>query len=211
MEDIRKLQLELSRFSSSLPANLKLSDQNISRWVHSPEKQVFVLLHGLYCTTHIDLYRFSLPGIRERGTPDLLKKLPGNFILKSQKQAIAHAVTLARFWETVYNETRRVSSGKAILIGDYNIAEAIEQCVRVLITATQHKLYRDLNSHSTAPLWRNEAVSGDSLRPLIDSCLRVLEPWSRVIPSVKPRVSSSRLCRFRLLLVLFLTMASTIV
>lgn len=101
MEDTRKLQLELSRFSSSLPAHLKLSNRNISRWVHSPERQVFVLLHGLYCITHIDLYRFSMPGIRERGTPDLLKKLPGNFILKSQKQAIAHAVTLARFWGTV--------------------------------------------------------------------------------------------------------------
>lgn len=211
MEDIRKLQLELSRFSSSLPAHLKLSNQNISRWVHSPQKQVFVLLHGLYCTTHIDLYRFSLPGIRERGTPDLLKKLPGNFVLKSQKQAIAHAVTLARFWETIYNETRRTSNGNAILMGDYNIVESIEQCVRVIITATQHKLYRDLNSHSTAPLWRNEAVSEGSLRPLIDSCLRVLEPWSHVIPSVKPRVSSSRLCWFRLLSALFLTTTSTIV
>lgn len=98
-----------------------------------------------------------------------------------------------------------------ILLGDYNIAESIEKCVRVLITATQHKLYQDLNSRSTAPLWRNEPVSEVSIRPLIISCLQVLEPWSRVIPSVKPRVSSARLCRERLLLSLFLTMASTIV
>lgn len=137
---------------------------------------MFVLPHGLYCTTHIDLYRFSLPGIRERGTPEVLKKLPGNFILKPQKQAIAHAVTLTRFWETVYIQTWRALNGGATLIGDYNIAESIEQCVRVLITVTQHKLYRDLNSHITAPLWRNEAVSDGALQPLIDSCLRDLEP-----------------------------------
>ncbi|SPO02811.1 uncharacterized protein DNG_05486 [Cephalotrichum gorgonifer] len=188
MGDIGKLQSELSRFGSSLPAYLKLSDQNISRWVHSPERQGFVLLHGLYCTTHIDLYRFSLPGIRERGTPDLLKKLPRDFILKSQKQAVAHAITLARFWETVYNEAWRGSNGRAILLGDYNIAQCVQQCIKVLITAKQHKLYQeDLSSHSTAPLWRNEPVDEGSIRPLIDSCLRILEPWSRVIPSVKPQ------------------------
>ena len=210
MEDTRKFQLELSRFSSSLPAHLKLSNRNISRWVHSPERQVFVLLHGLYCITHIDLYRFSMPGIRERGTPDLLKKLPGNFILKSQKQAIAHAVTLARFWGTVQRNLEELG-------WQSDPARRLQHCGvhRKMRQSSHHgdaaKLYQDLNSRSTAPLWRNEPVSEVSIRPLIISCLQVLEPWSRVIPSVKPRVSRARLCWERLLLSLFLTMASTIV
>jgi len=189
MEDVRRLQLELSSFSSSLPDYMKLSDQNISRWLQSKEKQVFVLIHGLLCTAHIDLYRFSLPGIRERGTPDLLKKLPHDFIVKSQKQAIAHAITLARFWETIYNQSKAIQRGKLLLIGDYNIAPLVQQCAKVLMTAKQHELYRDLTSHSTAPLWRNEPADGPSVRRLVDSCLRILQPWSKVIPCVKSRVS----------------------
>ncbi|CAI4218786.1 unnamed protein product [Parascedosporium putredinis] len=187
MEDVRKLQLELSRFSSSLPDPMKLTDQNIMQWIPSKERQVFVLIHGLLCTAHIDLYRFSLPGIRERGTPDLLKKLPHDFIVKSQKQAIAHAITLARFWETVHGQMKVLHRDRIVLVGDYNIAPLIQQCAKVLMTAKQHKLYRDLTSHSTAPLWRNELADGASIRRLIDSCLQVLQPWSKVIPSAKSR------------------------
>jgi len=167
---------------------MKLTDQNIMQWIPSKERQVFVLIHGLLCTAHIDLYRFSLPGIRERGTPDLLKKLPHDFIVKSQKQAIAHAITLARFWETVHGQMKVLHRDRIVLVGDYNIAPLIQQCAKVLMTAKQHKLYRDLTSHSTAPLWRNELADGASIRRLIDSCLQVLQPWSKVIPSAKSRV-----------------------
>lgn len=189
MEDIRNLQLELSRFSSSLPINLRLSDHNIVPWLHSQEQPAFVILHGQYCSAHIDLYRFSLPGLHEGGTPGILKKLPRDFVLKSQKQAIAHAITLARFWETVYKEVQGISGGRGILLGDYAITESVQLCVDVLIVARRHNLYRDLSTHSTAPLWRNEPVDDGSMRTLINACIQVLEPWSQVIPSVKPEVS----------------------
>lgn len=189
MEDIRNLQLELSRFNSSLPVNLRLSDQNIVHWLHSPERPAFVVLHGQYCAAYIDLYRFSLPGIHGGGTPDILNKLPRDFVLKSEKQAIAHAITLSRFWEAAYNEVQAVSGGQATLLGDYTIAESVQLCIGVLITAKRHNLYRDLSTHSTAPLWRNEPVDDGSIRGLIDACIQVLEPWSQVIPSVKPEVS----------------------
>lgn len=189
MEDIRKLQLELSRLNSSLPGNLRLSDQNIVHWLRSPEHPAFVTLHSQYCAAHIDLYRFSLPGLHEGGTLNILKKLPRDFVLKSQKQAIAHAITLARFWEAVYKEMQAISGVRTALLGDYTIAESVQLCIDVLMTARRHNLYRDLSTHSTAPLWRNEPVNDGSIRILINACIQALEPWSQVIPSVKPEVS----------------------
>lgn len=50
-------------------------------------------------------------------------------------------------------------------------------------------LYLDLSTHRTAPLWRNEPVDDGSIRILIDACIRVLKPWSQVIPSAKSEVS----------------------
>ena len=188
MEDIIRLQLELSKFSSSLPNDLKLSDRNIARWLRSPEQQAFTLLHSLYCTTHIDLYEFSLSGLHEAASSELLQRLPQEFVLKSQKQAIAYAITLARFWETMYKET---SSAGRVLMGDYNIAESMQQCIKILIIAKQHTLYKDLSSHSTAPLWRNEPVNEESIQRLVNTCVQALEPWSQIIPSVKPQVSGA--------------------
>lgn len=120
---------------------LKLSDQSIARWLHSAEHQGFFILHGLYCTAHIDLYHSSIPGLREGKSPDLPEKMPRDFVLKSRKQVTAHAITLARFWETAYSDVETILNGKAILLGNYNIAESVQLCTRAFITASRNKLY----------------------------------------------------------------------
>jgi len=193
MSDIVSLQQEISSFSTSLPDELRLNDANIVSWLGRPEHQVYRFLHEWICILHIDLYRFSLPAIRETGDSELIKILPSDFRVKSQMQAVAHAITLASFWEVCLHGSNLTRSGNAVLLGDHNIMACAQQCIKVLLITLKHGLHGKLRwLDTTAPLWRtlgSKPITSQSLRALIDVALRVLEPWADIIPSIKPQVT----------------------
>lgn len=182
MADINGLQNELTRFHMSLPPEVLLSDQTVIKYMASPERAGYVFLHTHLAISHIDLYRFSLPGQRDKISTDILRRLPREFIARSQKQAVAHAMCLGRFCDAIQTEVDQMQdTGKLELAGDYSTFQMATHCVRVLLIALQYKLYRDINDVTTAPLWRAVEVDEAHIRFLIDSVQRVTRPWCSIL------------------------------
>ena len=185
MESVTSLQAQLSNFNESLPVPFKFSESNIHNNFDTSEGPAFIMLSTWYFQLHIDLYRFSVPGLREEANSELSRQLPKAFILKSQKQAVGYAVTLARFWEKLQRRVSHRAPGIDLLVtADHNLAICIVQSSKVLLAARQHRLYTDLQEHSTAPLCRNKPVDDEGLAALIQSNLEMLDPISAYLPRI---------------------------
>lgn len=100
LDQVNKLQNVLLNFNQSLPETLKVSDTAIERYVESSACGSFIMLHTTFWELYIDLYRFSIPGLREEASAEVAKQLPPDFVVKSQKQAVGYAVSLSRFWRS---------------------------------------------------------------------------------------------------------------
>ncbi|KAG5914002.1 hypothetical protein E4U42_000733, partial [Claviceps africana] len=182
MANINGLQNELTRFHMSLPPELLLSDQTVTKYMASPERTGYVFLHTHLAISHIDLYRFSLPGQRDKVPADILLKLPIDFVTRSQKQAVAHAMCLGRFCDAIQTQIDQMQDGGRLeLAGDYSTFQMSTHCVRVLLTALQYELYRNIADITTAPLWRSVEVDEAHIHFLIDSVQRVIRPWCRIL------------------------------
>ncbi|KKA26766.1 hypothetical protein TD95_001701 [Thielaviopsis punctulata] len=186
MEEVTRLQNEVSSFTASLPEDLKLNEQNLARWAGSPEEQIFVFVHSWICILHVELYQFAVPGLRESGSAELMRKLPNTFLIKAQKQAVAFSVAAARFWK-MFQEQAMVNRHPLapLYLGDNYLMPCIQECAKVLIAAFHHKLFNDLAEHSSAPLNRNETVTPDTIRELITSTVTFIQPLANIIPSMK--------------------------
>ncbi|KAH8176444.1 fungal specific transcription factor domain-containing protein [Sarocladium implicatum] len=188
MSDINDLQNSLSQLHTALPARLRLSQRSIATHMSLTEKNVFVWFHTHFFTAHIDLYRFALPGFHQKHQREILKRLPKDFIEKSQRQAVAHAIIMARFCEDIMEETRKLPARPTDswqprrLAGDMTITLMATQSLRVLLVALQYRLYEglDLAEHSTVPLWRLGSATGPQIRQLVDSLIKISEPWAEV-------------------------------
>lgn len=102
LKNVNQLQTALVKFQQSLPPSLNVADQaTINSWINSPQCSSFFILHSTYWELHIDLYRFSIPGLREAMAPEVERGLPPDFVVKSQKQAVGYAVCLSRFWQFI--------------------------------------------------------------------------------------------------------------
>ncbi|KAH7170282.1 fungal transcriptional regulatory protein [Dactylonectria macrodidyma] len=176
-------QNELSEVNTSLPEQLKLNDQNIARVMTSEDRTGYVFIHSCLASVTIDLYSLCLPGLREQLSADLLCKLPPEFIAKCQKQAVAHALCLARFCETLQRRLdQQPYTGRLKLVGCSSMVKFTTQCLRVLLIALQHDLYRELADHTTAPLWSNGPADDPHIRGLIDALLKINKSWCQIIP-----------------------------
>ncbi|KAG6004288.1 hypothetical protein E4U21_001185 [Claviceps maximensis] len=186
MANINGLQNELTRFHMSLPPEVLLSDHTVTKYMASPERAGYVFLHTYLAISHIDLYRFSLPGQREKVSSDILHKLPREFVARSQKQAVAHAMCLGRFCDAIQTEVDKLQDGgKLELAGDYSTFQMSTHCVRVLLIALQYKLYREIIDVTTAPLWRSVEVNEAHIHFLIDAVQRVTRPWCSILNVAK--------------------------
>ena len=199
MEDINNFQNELTRFHLSIPDDLRLSDQSISKYMASPERMGYVFLHTHLSLGHIDLYRFALPSILDPKVNDILRRLPEDFVLRSRKQAVAHALCTGRFCEAIQNEGDKLpATGKLNLAGDCTIPKMASESLRVFLIAMEHKIYDDLTEDTTAPLWHFQQPNEAYVRSLIENGLfRVSAPWSPILLSCKQVVSY---CRFALVI-----------
>lgn len=107
LEAINQLQIRLFKFHQSLPECLKVSDSKFGQWAASSDCASFVMMYTIYCELHIDLYRFSIPGLREEADPEIARQLPRDFVEKSQIQAVGYAVSLSRFWRSMQEHVDR--------------------------------------------------------------------------------------------------------
>ncbi|TFA99478.1 hypothetical protein CCMA1212_008830 [Trichoderma ghanense] len=180
MEDIAALQSELTRFHISIHDDLRLTDQSMARYAASDQWRGYCFFHTHMAVSHVDLYRFSLPGPRNQASIDILRKLPPDFIARSQKQAVAHALSLARFLDAIKIETDRMPNpGNPKLVGDYSVAHMSTQCIRVLLIALQYNLYENMGD-TTAPVWRGSETSEAQIRSLIESIMEITEAWAEI-------------------------------
>ncbi|KAI6783882.1 putative transcriptional regulatory protein-like protein [Emericellopsis cladophorae] len=183
MEDINNFQNELTRFHLCIPDDIRLSDQSIAKYIASPEKVGYVYLHTHLSVGHIDLYRFALPGIIDPKKNDIVQRLPKDFVERSKKQAIAHALCSGRFCIAIQKEAEKHPyTGKGPVAGDCTIPHMATQTLRVLLLAIQHRIYDNLTQDTTAPLWRFEDPDEKYIRRLIeDGLFKVSEPWKHIL------------------------------
>ena len=195
MSEIRALQNELGRFHLSLPEEYKLNDQVVEHIIGTEERNGYIYLHSHIGVSHVDLYRFALPGVH--GTaPDLLQRLPREFVLSSQKQAVAHSISVATFCDVVRREHEKHPSLLPIrLTGDYSITHMCTQAIRVLVVALCHDLYHDLAGKTTSPPWRginSRVVTEADMREMIDNLFKVMEPWRHISRITKQAYDANR-------------------
>ncbi|KYK60152.1 hypothetical protein DCS_01287 [Drechmeria coniospora] len=193
MADINGLQNELTRFHSSLPIDIRLSDQSVSRYMASMKRPAYVYLHCHLAGSHIDLYRYFLPGQQERIPDEIIRKLPQAFVSRSQKQAIAHSMSFARFCGAVQDEVDQMKgTGRIELAGDYSTIQLATNCIRVLVLTLKYKLYHDITEDTTAPLWRVTTVDEPHIRSLIRSVQRLTEPWCGILKMAQHAFAQSK-------------------
>ena len=192
MADINALQNELTRFHMCLPPDLLLTDQSVAKFMRRPERVGFVWLHAHLHVSHIDLYRFTLPRQRDKASADILRRLPRDFLAKAQKQAVTHAMAMARFYDAIQIELDKLpKTNKLVLAGDYSAFQMSTHCVRVLLLALQFGLYKDLTDVPTSALWQKIKPDEAYLRYLIDAVQRVNEPWCAMMDVARQAVCVS--------------------
>lgn len=194
MEDINNFQQELSRFNMSIPDDIRLTDASVAKYMASPERAAFVFLHAHLSISHIDLYRFALPGILDTDKNDILQRLPKDFVERSKKQAVAHALCNGRFFVAIQKEVDKlpVIPGKINLAGDCTITNMATQSLRIFLIAMQHRIYDNLTEDTTAPLWRYQQPNEPYIRHLIqDGLFKVSEPWKPILTTCGQAVSLS--------------------
>lgn len=179
----------------SLPEEYKLTDPVVEHIMTTEERNGYIYLHSHIGISHVDLYRFSLPGVH--GTaPDLLQRLPREFVLSSQKQAVAHSISVATFCDVVRREHEKHPSLLPIpLTGDYSITHMCTQAIRVLVVALCHDLYHDLAGKTTSPPWRGInalVVTEADVRDMINNLFKVMEPWSHISRITKQAYDANR-------------------
>jgi hypothetical protein len=195
MEDISNWQNELTRFHASIPDDIRLSDTSIAKYMASTERVGFVYFHTHLSVSHIDLYRFALPGILDSSRNNILRRLPQAFIDMARKQAVAHALCTGRFCVAIQDVVDRLpSNGRLRLAGDCTISHMVTQTLRVFLIAMQHKIYDNITDNTTAPLWRYQEPNEEYIRGLIDNGLfRISEPWCDILMTGEQAVSSPML------------------
>jgi hypothetical protein len=195
---INGLQTQLNSWKSTIPAELALSDANISCFLESSEGPKYIMLHSLFWILHVDLYRFTIPGLREEASPELLQQLPREFVYNSQRQAVGYAVSLARLWRKLQAIVAKRAPGdgtEKLLTVDQMFAVHVIQMTRVLLAARQHGLFDNLDV-STAPLVGREPMDDAAVAALIQSNMELFPPFARFFPRINDLVSSARRASF---------------
>lgn len=144
INQVTRLQKTLSSFNARLPAHLQVSGASIERWAHLPQSGSFIMLWTTFWGLYIELYLFSIPGLREGANPELARQLPATLVVKSQKQAVAYAISLSWFWHSVQETVARRSMAdgtERLHTVDQTLITNIVRSTKVLLAAREHQLY----------------------------------------------------------------------
>lgn len=174
----------------AFPSELKLTESSMQHYMEVPERMGYVFLHTHVGVSHIDLYSFALPQLRG-SSPELLHKLPYEFVEQSQRQAVAHAISVARFITAVHRNFQPTSpQAHHQLAGDYSMTHMATRAIRVLLVALEHDLYRNIAPYTTAPPWSNRPADRAELESLLRGIIEATRPWSVIYPVTKMAVST---------------------
>lgn len=179
------LQKVLSSFNANLPAHIKISNVTMERWVNLPESGSFIMLWTNFWGLYIELYLFSIPGLREEANPELSRELPNEFVIKSQKQAVAYAISLSQFWRSVSGIVAKrsiIDGTERLYTVDQTLIMNIIQSTKVLLAAREHQLFHRLQEDSTAPLPQQEPVTDEVLESLIQHNMGLFEQFEQYYP-----------------------------
>lgn len=182
---INGLQNILSSFNTNLPNHFKVSDSSIERWVNLPESASFIMLWTTFWGLYIELYLFSIPGLREEANPELTRQLPITFVIKSQKQAVAYAISLSQFWRSVRDivDKRSIADGtERLYTTDQTLIINVIRSTKVLLAAREHRLYDGVQEESTAPLIPQKPITDEFLESLIRSNMGLFEQFEHYYP-----------------------------
>ena len=189
MSNIESLQAELTQYHKGLPSELLLTDESIAKYMRRPERAGFVWLHSHFYVSHIDLYRFALPRQRDKASTEILRRLPRDFLARAQRQAVAHAMALARFYDAIQTEVDNMpKSNMMMLAGDVSTFQISTPCVRVLLLALQFGLYKDLSDVPISELSLEIKPDETYMRYLIDAVQRVNMPWCDLLSIARQAV-----------------------
>lgn len=186
MTQVDYLQKQLDDFQSELPEELTLTDANINHFLSSTEGPSFMIMHTLLWILHVDLYSFTIPGIRDEASPELKNKLPVEHIYKYQQQAVGYAVRLARFWRYLQGIVAQRPSGNGaekLLTVDQMFATYVSRLTKVLLAVRQRRLFENLEYDNT-PLVHQEPVDDAALAALVQSNMQLIPPLAWFFPHV---------------------------
>lgn len=182
---INGLQKILSSFNANLPTHLKVCDSSLERWVNLPESASYIMLWTTFWGLYIELYLFSIPGLREEANPELSRQLPITFVVKSQKQAVAYAISLSQFWRSVQDIVgkRSIADGtERLYTTDQTLIINVIRSTTVLLVAREHRLYDGVQEESTAPLIPQEPITDEFLESLIQSNMGLFKQFEHYYP-----------------------------
>lgn len=192
MSTITNFQTTLNRFNESLPDRLKLSEVNVEAHLNSRERPSYIMLHTWVCLTHIDLYRFSMPSLKDQTIPESPYSIPYEFLRRCQNQVVAYACSLAQFWiyslEMIQSHKATVVS-KGLVTIDWMIGACVVDVTTILLTARKHPvLYRNLRDGSSAQLCRSREVDDSFLATMISGMINVLDVAKPYLPRIESYV-----------------------
>lgn len=180
---ITNLQKVLCNFNTNMPKYFKISDESLERWVNLPESGSFIMLWTTFWGLYIELYLFSIPGLE--ANPELTRQMPITFVVKSQKQAVAYAISLSQFWRSVQGIVAKrpiVDGTERLYTIDQTLILNIIRSTKVLLAAREHRLFDGVQEDSTAPLIPQGPINDEFLEALIQSNMGLFEQFEYYYP-----------------------------
>lgn len=150
---------QLRALTATLPPDLQFDAANLSARPTFSASQYFLRTHLQAYHVFCDLYRVSLPGLKESSPQILLDMVPRETLSHFRKECIATSVMIAR---TIKENLLYLNSRELNLW----TLRFLSECTRLFISAAHHNLYDLLN------------MTLDELGALIESCLSMMYNYS---------------------------------
>ncbi len=171
-----------------------MTDASMREFASSKRWGPYFILHTWILQLHIDLYHIVLPGVREHANADALHRLPSDFIASAQEKAVAFAAVLARFWETSSILTQSaVGNGNPPqpLTPDPTFPACVVQTTKILLIAKQSRIFVNVHDYVNVATLLTERVNESIVDDLIESNMRVLDPYYQAMPKVEAMVRNN--------------------
>ncbi|TIC89785.1 putative transcriptional regulatory protein [Colletotrichum higginsianum] len=155
---------ELDALRRSLPPQFTFDKKNLFLRAYTPQRTPYVMFHTWWHQCQCDMYRFTIPGLREGLPLEELRCLPADFVAYCRNQCLEHALAVANIMATV------TEMGRDIFITDPAL---------VMCTFHSARVISRLGSAQFANLPR------DVLIAKLKSCSDILETPAEIYPTTK--------------------------
>ncbi|KAJ0161687.1 putative transcriptional regulatory protein PB1A11.04c [Colletotrichum tanaceti] len=157
---------ELESLRRSLPPQFTWDKKNLFLRAYTPQRTPFVMFHTWWHQCQCDMYRFTIPGLREGLPLDELRCLPADLVAYCRAQCLEHALAVADIMATV------TEMGRDIFITD-----------PALVMCTFHSA-RVISRLGSAPQFAH-LLPRDVLIAKLRSCSDILEGPAELYPTTR--------------------------